>query len=157
MKNLFRKHYKKIIFFGLIKKFLIIYFLFSNSLLFSSGTYSNTYFTDYEENATIYLANYYSYQSFKNLRISATTSKNLVNSRINSPYTSIADIDAVSGISKTQLNYLRQQSHLIDWNHYTDDFGMSLHQTNFIYALVGSLIGFVFLFFFVQIIISKVL
>ena len=133
---------------GLIKKALFIYLL-TQTHLFGSGTYSKIYFTDYEENATVYLANYYSYQSFKNLRISATTSKNLVNDRKSSLYKTVSDIDAVSGISGTQLHYLKQQSHLIDWNIYTDDFGMTLHQTNFIYALVGSLIGFTFLFFFI--------
>jgi hypothetical protein len=148
MKYILRKHKYKIIIFSILKKLFLIYVL-SSSLLRAEGTYSGVYFTDYEENATIYLCNYYPYQHFKNLYISSSTSKNIINNRF---YTSISDIDDVSGVAKKQLRYLREDSHLIDWNKYTDDFGMTLHQTNFIYALSGVLIGFSFLFVFISIV-----
>jgi hypothetical protein len=152
MRSFYKKHWKKFLLFGLIKKALIIFFLFHSSL-HASGTYSGIKFTDYEENATVYLANYYSYQTFKNLRITSTTSKNLINDRKKQLYKTVSDIDKVSGISGTQLSYLRQESHLIDWNKYTDDFGMSLHQTNFVYAILGALIGSIWLFFFIYMIV----
>ena len=148
MKAFFKKHYKKILIFKKKKKFLLVYFLFY-STAHAEGTYSGIYFTSYEENATIYLANYYPYAHFKDLRITSTTSKNLVNGRKHNLYSSIDDIDSVSGISGTQLAYLRQDSHLIDWNNYTTDWGMTLHEQNFIYALLGTMIGFVFMFFFI--------
>ena len=137
---------KLIISLMVLKKFIFLYFLFYSPLN-ASGTYSNVDFNDYEENATLYLVNNYSYQDFKNLRISATTSKNIINGRVEWEYETIWDIDDISGISKKQLHYLKQESHLIDWNKYTDKFGMTLHQTNFIYALTGVLIGFTFMFF----------
>ena len=154
MRKLYKKHWKKFLFFGLIKKAVLLFFLFHSSL-FASGTYSGIYFTDYEENATIYLANYYSYAYFKNLRISATTSKNLVNDRKKNLYTSIPDIDNVRGISGTQLSYLKQDSHLIDWNKFTTDWGLTLHEQNFIYALLGTILGSIFLFFFIYSIVRK--
>jgi hypothetical protein len=154
MRKIYKKHWKKFLLFGLIKKAILLFFLFHSSL-FASGTYSGIYFTDYEENATVYLCNYYQYAHFKDLRITATTSKNLVNDRKNQLYTSVTDIDNVSGISGTQLAYLRQDSHLIDWNKYTNDYGMTLQQTSFMYALLGSLIGIVWLFFFIYMIVRK--
>jgi hypothetical protein len=137
-----------------------IKFLFLNCLFYSflnaSTTESGIYFNNYEENATIYLCNYYPYSHFKELRITATTSKNIVNGRKHNLYTSIHDINNISGISATQLSYLKSDSHLIDWSDFSTDWGMTVHQKNFIYGIAGSLIGFVFLFFFIQIIIGAV-
>ena len=154
MRNLYKKHWKKFLLLGLVKKAILIFFLFHSSL-FASGTYSGVYFNDYEENATVYLCNYYPYAHFKNLRITATTSKNIINGRKTNLYNSVTDIDNISGISGTQLAYLRQDSHLIDWNHYTNDYGMTLIQTNFIYALLGAIIGSIFLFFFIYMIVRR--
>ena len=145
---------EKVLIIWTYKKSCFIIFLIHSSL-FASGTYSGIHFTDYEENATIYLANYYSYAHFKDLRISATTSKNLVNDRKENLYTSIPDIDNVRGISGTQLSYLKQDSHLIDWNIFTTDWGLTLHEQNFIYALLGTILGSIFLFFFIYSIVRK--
>ena len=146
---------KKLLFFGLIKKALLI-FLFLSSSSYASGTYSGIYFTDYEENATIYLCNYYSYQSLRDILTSSSTAKNIINSRVKSLFTSVYDIDRVSGVSSKKLHYLKQASHLINWNQYTDQFGMTLHQTNFIYALSGALLGFGFFFFSILIIVTRI-
>ena len=137
-----------------MKKILIMSFLFL-SFLRAEGTYSDVYFTDVEENATIYLCNYYSYSDFRNIRIDEDTATNIVNTRIDGLYESVEDIDDVDGIETNQLHYLKQKSHLIDWNVYTDDFGLTLHQTNFLFGLSGLLIGFIFLFGFIQVVISE--
>jgi len=133
---------------GLVKKALFIYLL-TQTHLFGSGTYSGIYFTDYEENATLYLCNYYNYIDIYNTTRNRTASNNIVDTRVDGLYTSIQQIDDLGYVTANRLHRLKQQSHLIDWNVFTDDFGMTLHQTNFIYALVGSLIGFTFLFFFI--------
>jgi len=146
---------KKLFYFGLFKKFLLILFLFLSTSK-ADGTYSGIYFTTYEENATVYLCNYYSYGYLKDIVNNSTTANNIVNGRVDSLYTSVSDIDAISGVSKNRLHRLKQASHLIDWNKYSDDFGMTLHETNFIYALVAVLIGFVFLFFSVYVLVLKV-
>ena len=146
---------KKLIIFGLIKKIIIFVFLFSTTL-HAEGDYSGVHFSDYEENATIFLCNNYSYQDLKDILISSSTAKNIVRDRIDSPYTSVSDIDSVSGVNKSRLHYLKQASHLVDWSLYSDEFGMSKHQTNFIYALSAVLIGFTFLFFSIFALITKV-
>jgi len=144
MKNTVKKHYKKIIFLGLLKKLVLLYFLFSS--IAHADWHGNIEFTDYEENATLYLVNYYPYQHFKDIYLGSTDSKAIIKNR---PFGDLYDLEDAVSLNDNQWNYLRQDSHLIEWNKYTDDFGMTLHQTNFIYALVGALIGFTFLFFFI--------
>jgi len=138
-----------------MRKFIIVTFLFFNSLLIAEGTYSDVYFTDYEENATIHLANNYSYMTFRNLRISEDTATNIVNDRIDELYETVDDIDDIDGIGTNQLHYLKQQSHLIEWDLYTDEFGLTLHQTNFLFGLSGVLIGFIFILGFILIVIQR--
>jgi len=153
MKNISKSTYIKIIAFGLLKKLVLIYILFYGAA-HASGTYSGIYFDDYEEKATLYLCNYYSYSYLNDVINNSTTSRNLINGRIETLYSTVSDIDDISGVGSKTLHYLKQESHLIDWNTYTDEFGMTLHQTNFMYALVGTLIGFTFLFFFIYIVIG---
>lgn len=118
-----------------------MFFLFYNSL-FADVTIKNVYFTDYEENATLYFVNYYPYQDFIDIRLGSSDSRAIVRDR---PFTSLTDLADNVSMSTDQYNYLRQASHLVDWNVYTDDFGMTLHQTNFTYAILGTLVGFTFL------------
>ncbi|WP_373002617.1 hypothetical protein [Sulfurimonas sp.] len=139
-----------------MRKLFLLSFLFFSSLvsLQASGTYSGIYFTDYEEQASLYFCNYYSEKDFLDIGLSNTDITSLVNNRINL-FISITEIDNLSAIDSLDLDKIKKQSHLIDWNVYSDDFGMTLHQTNFLYGLTGVLIGFVFLFGFIQIIISE--
>ena len=136
-----------------MKKFIIFLFLVFNSL-YAYGTYDGVYFNDYEVNASLYYCNYYPRQSFIDLGISSSDATTIVNGR-NTLYTSLSQVAALSGIVESDMQKIKSQSHLIDWNVYTDDLGMTLHQTNFIYALTGVLIGFTFLFAFIQIIMRK--
>ncbi|MFA5234890.1 MAG: hypothetical protein WC390_10870 [Sulfurimonas sp.] len=132
----------------------IIFFLF---LVFKSlnadGTYADVYFTDYEENSSLYFCNYYNYNDFLNLGVPASIVDNITFTRISTPFTSLQQVADIDGVNFYVMANIRQQSHLIDWNIFTDDFGMTLHQTNFIYALTGVLVGFVFLLSFVFMII----
>lgn len=139
-----------------MRKLLLLSFLFFSSLLslHASGTYSGIYFTDYEEEASLYLCNYYSKQTFKDLGFGNTDANAIVNNRVNL-YTSITDIDNLSSIGSADLDKIKKESHLIDWNIYTDDFGLTLTQTNFLYGLTGLLIGFTFLFASVYVLISE--
>jgi len=150
MKYISKSTYIKIIAFGLFKKLVLIYFLFF-ATAHASGTYGGIYFDDYEEKASIYLINYYPYQHFRDIYLGSTDSKDIIKKR---PFVDLSDLENTVSLNDRQWNYIRQDSHLIDWNKYTDEFGMTLHQTNFIYALVGTLIGFTFLFFFIYIIIG---
>lgn len=134
-----------------MKKSIFFLFLVYNSL-FAAGTYDGVDFTDYEEQAALYLCNYYPYQLFIDLSISSTDSGRIIDART-VPFIHISEVANISGIDAVDMYKIRAQSHLIDWNIYTDDFGMTLHQTNFIYALTGVLVGFVFLFAFVFMII----
>ena len=134
-----------------MKKILSVFLLLSSFLF--GGTYSGVTFTSYEENATLYLVNYYDYTSLNNIINNSTTTNNILNARLSSSYTNIADLDNTSGISKIKLNDLRLYSHLIDWSNYTNDLGLTLHQTNFLYGLTGLLIGFTMLISFVLVVI----
>ncbi len=135
-----------------MKKSLFLLFLVYNSL-FAVGTYDGVDFSDYEEQAGLYFCNYGDYTTFVGLGISTTDSAAIVNGR-QTLYTSLSQVAALTGIVNTDMYRIRQHSHLVDWNIYTNDFGMTLHQTNFIYALTGVLVGFVFLAAFVFMIIS---
>lgn len=137
-----------------MKILTLIVFLFLN-FLNADETHSNVNFTDIEINSTLYLCNYYSYQTFRDLKLTNDSSSAIIKERKDNLFTSISQVDSLTGINGKQLHYLKQESHLIDWNTFTDEFGMTLHQTNFLYGLTAVLIGFVFLFSFVQIVISE--
>jgi len=150
----FKKHYKKLIVFGIAKKVFLILFIL-NTASHADGTYNDVYFTSYEENATLYLVNYYDYQTFKDCYIGSTDSKSIIKNRVDELYTSLDDLLDKVSLNKNQLHYLKQKSHLIEWNKFTNDFGLTLLQTNFLFALTAVLIGFVFLFFFIQILYTR--
>jgi len=136
-----------------MRKILLTFLLFFSALN-AEGTYQGIDFTDYEETSTLYLTNYYNFQMFEDCNIEEK-SNNIVNIRKDGLYMDIEDLVNRVELSSSQLHKLKQQSHLINWNVYTDDFGMTLHQTNFMYALTGVLIGFTFLLGFVLIIINR--
>lgn len=135
-----------------MKKYVFSSLLLS-SFLFAEGTYSGIFFTDYEENATLYLVNYYDYTTLKRILNNSTTTNNILKVRLSSPYTSITQLDNTSGVSKRRLNDLRLYSHILDWSNYTSDLGLTLHQENFLYGLTGILIGFSFLLIFILVVV----
>ncbi|MBV5334551.1 MAG: hypothetical protein JZU49_01950 [Sulfuricurvum sp.] len=112
------------------------------SLSFSAGTYDGYVFNDYEENGSLYFCNYYDYQSFVYLGLSTADATAIINMR---PITSLLTVANNVNITGTDMARIRAKSHIIDWNIYTDNLGMTLTQTNFLYALSGLLFGFVFL------------
>lgn len=121
-------------------------FIFSFALLFSlshaSATYQGVYFDDYEVNATTYLITYYPYSTFTSLNFSSVYSQYIIDCR-NMGTPSLSCLNS-KGFTTGHFNRIREQSHLIDWNVYTDELGMTLHQTNFLYGLAGLLVGFGF-------------
>ena len=134
----------------MIRFLLLIAFAFSLSN--ASGTYGGFLFNDYEENASLYLVNYYPKQHFVDIGFSTTYAQNLIAYR---PYSSLSQLGGLGGYQAAYFGYLRSDSHLIDWNVYTDQFGMTLHQTNFLYGLTGLLVGFGFMIGFI-IVISRI-
>lgn len=129
----------------------IIFLLISlYSFSYSAGTYDTYVFTDYEENASLYFCNYHDYQSFIYIGLAAADANAIIGLR---PITSLATVAANTNITGLDMAKIRAKSHIIDWNDYTDDFGMNPIQTNFLYALSGVLFGFSFLF--VSLIISS--
>jgi len=101
-------------------------------------------FDDYEENASTYLITYYPKQTFLDLGLSDLEANEILNCRNSwTPTLTCIDLSALSAVSVLRI---REQSHLIDWNVYTDSLGLKLVDTNFLYALSGVLFGFSFFF-----------
>ena len=112
-------------------------------------------FTEYEKNATLFLVNFYSYKSINDIVQDDTSAINIIRNR---SYNQYIDIDVLFGdlnYNYIELNNLRLASHLIDWSSYSNDLGLNKQDTNFLYALTGVLIGFVFLFWFVSLVIKR--
>lgn len=132
----------------MIRLFFIVSFIFSLSN--ASITLKTVVFDDYEENASTYLIKYYPYQDFINIQLSATQTGYIMTCRNNNNPT--LTCASTAGLTTANLMRIREKSHLIDWNVYTDEFGMTLHQTNFLYGLMGLLIGIGFYFGFITLI-----
>lgn len=115
-----------------------------SSLSFCAGTYDGYAFTDFEENASIYFLNYHDKVSITGLGLSSADATAIIGMR---PITSLATVASNSNITGTDMALIRAKSHIIDWNIYTNDLGMTLTDTNFLYALSGTLFGFTFLYF----------
>ena len=112
------------------------------SFSYSAGTYDTYVFNDYEENASLYFCNYHDYQSFIYIGLAAADANAIIGLR---PITSLATVAANTNITGLDMAKIRAKSHIIDWNIYTDDLGLTLTQTNFLFGLSGVLFGFTFL------------
>lgn len=129
------------------KLLLTIFILFSLSN--ASVTVQGVYFDDYEQNASNHLLTYYPQITFHEMGLDSSAQLSILACRNNStPGLSCVG----SSLSSADLLRIREQSHLIDWNVYTDQFGMTLHQTNFLYGLAGLFVGFGFYLGFLQVI-----
>lgn len=131
----------------MIRLLSIVSFIFSLSN--ASITLKGVTFDDYEQNASTYLVQYYPYQDFLNIGLSSTSSAYVLACRDNDTPTLTCVSNA---LNSSDLMRIREKSHLIEWNVYTDEFGMTLHQTNFLYGLTGLLVGFGFYFGFITLI-----
>lgn len=128
--------------------FVTFIFNLSNASIILNGVT----FDDYEQNASTYFVQYYPYQDFINIGLSSASSSYVLACRDNgTPSLSCAS----NTLSSSDLLRIRENSHLIDWNVYTDEFGMTLHQTNFLYGLTGLLVGFGFYIGFISLIVRK--
>lgn len=131
----------------MIRLLSIVSFIFSLSN--ASITLKGVTFDDYEQNASTYLVQYYPYQDFLNIGLSSTSSAYVLACRDNDTPTLTCVSNA---LNSSDLMRIREKSHLIEWNVYTDELGMTLHQTNFLYGLTGLLVGFGFYFGFITLI-----
>lgn len=112
------------------------------SFSYSAGTYDTYYFTDYEENASLYFLNYYDNQDFVNIGLTTADASAI---QLLRPITSLSVFASNANFTGTDLLKIRCKSHIIDWNIYTDALGLTLTQTNFLFGLSGVLFGFTFL------------
>lgn len=130
-------------------------YIFLLSALFLSlfaGPAISSIFTDYEINAILHLVNFYDYEYINKIIQDDSSAVRIVTNRANISYTDIDSIYQDLNYNYIELNNLRLASHLIDWSNYSNSLGLSLNQTNFLYGLSGILIGFVFLFGFVNLV-----
>lgn len=134
-----------------MKLLILLSFLFSLSN--AAITLKTVVFDNYEENASTYLITYYPYQDFINMQLTATQAGYIMTCRNN--LTPTLSCGSTAGLTTANLMRIREKSHLIDWNVYTDQFGLTLHETNFLYGLTGLLVGFGFYFGFILIISRK--
>lgn len=134
-----------------MKFFLLLLFTFSLSN--AAITLKTVTFDDYEENASTHLITYYPYQDFLWMGLSTTNAGRILTCRNNLTPTLMCVSNA--GLTTADLMRIREKSHIIDWNVYTDFLGMTLPQTNFLYGLSGLLIGFIFMFAFILIVTRK--
>lgn len=125
--------------------FMSLFFSLSNAEI----TLKSVTFDDYEQNASTHLVKYYPYQDFIDIGLSSTSSAYILACRDNDTPTLTCVSNA---LNSSELMRIREKSHLIDWNVYTDELGMTLHQTNFLYGLTGLLIGIGFYFGFITLI-----
>jgi len=129
--------------------FVSLFFSLSNAAI----TLKTVVFDNYEENASTYLVKYYPYQDFINLQLTATQVGYIMTCRNNNNPT--LSCVSTAGLTTANLMRIRENSHLIDWNVYTDEFGMTLHETNFLYGLTGLLVGIGFYFGFILIFVRR--
>jgi hypothetical protein len=130
--------------------FISLFFSLSNAAI----TLKSVTFDDYEQNASTYLVKYYPYQDFIYIGLSASSSSYVLACRDNDTPTLTCVSNA---LSSSELMRIREKSHLIDWNVYTNELGMTLHQTNFIFALGGLFLGFMFFYFSIKFVSGRIL
>lgn len=123
------------------------------SLSHAAITLKTVTFDDYEENASNYFLMYYPRQSLLDLGLTTTVAGYAITCRNNG--TPGLSCFSSLGAATNDLIRIREQSHLIDWNVYTDSLGLKLDQTNFLYGLSGVLIGFIFMYSFILIVQRK--
>jgi len=118
-------------------------------LFLSAGTYSGIEFTEVEENTTLYLVNYGSFIDINDILRDSTVTNNILDERFSlrpDGFTSISQLDNVSGVNRKKLWNLKQSSHIFDTRQYVNDLGLTFPQYHFLMALSGLLLGFLFLF-----------
>ncbi len=131
-----------------MKKIIISLFsLFA--LSHASGTYDTYTFTDTEERYALFFVNYYTAGDIQSIGLNSTDSTNILNLR---PITSLLDVANLSSTTGTDMKRIREVSHLVsipDQNTTMTSYnalGVKVSDFNYLMALCGLLIGFIFAF-----------
>lgn len=130
----------------------IIYTLFSFcSLLFSAGTYDGYFFNDEEEKYSLHFLNTAFTTEMTGIGLSSADSTAIIGLR---PISSLSTVASNSNITGKDMLYILSRSYAVEipdhsiYNEYTA-LGIKQYQYNFFMALMGSFIGFTFVFFLV--------
>lgn len=138
----------------------VIFFLLLS--FFSSVVYADTIsvngvsFSDSEQNQTLLILSYSSYQDFINLSISQPNVYNLLNCRDNE---TIGFSCASAFLTSSDFRRIREYSHVIDFDNnitmrsYTP-LGIRQRDFNFLMGLMGAFVGFAILLFFLYTLIN---
>jgi hypothetical protein len=131
-------------------RFLLFFSLLYNLSNADMITVNGVDFTDQEQNQTFVVLSYSSYQDFLNLSLSQTSVLSLMNCRD----TNQIGFTCASSLSSSELRRIREYSYLvtlpdqnITMNSY-NPLGIKVYEFNFLNALMGGLIGFSVLLFF---------
>lgn len=138
-----------------MKKIIFVLFSFC-SLAFSAGTYDGYTFTDEEEKYSLHFLNTALTAEITGLSLTTTDATAIQGLR---PITSLATVASNSNISGRDMLQIRSRSYAVDipdhsiYNNYTP-LGIKQYEFNFLMALMGSLIGFSFVFFLVYTVVN---
>ena len=118
------------------------------------ATYSGIDFTSVEENQTLYLVNYGSYTDIYNVIRNSSTTNNILNTRYDlrddGGFTTIQQLDDVSGVSAKRLYKLKQYAHVFDQRQFVNELGLTYPQYHFLLGLFGLIIGAFFMYVVVR-------
>lgn len=138
-----------------MKKIIFILFSFC-SLLFSAGTYDGYAFTDEEEKYSLYFVNTSLTTEMTGIGLTSTDATAIIGLR---PISSLTTVASNSNITGRDMVLIRSRSYAVEipdhsiYNEYTA-LGIKQYEFNFLMALMGSFIGFTFVFFLVYTVIN---
>lgn len=135
----------------------IIFTLFSFcSFLFSAGTYDSYVFTDVEEKYALHFVNTALTTEITGSGLSTADSTAILGLR---PITSLTIVASNANITGRDMLLIRSRSYAVEipdhsvYNQYTA-LGIKQYDYNFLMALLGTLFGFVFVYFMVYTIVN---
>ena len=131
-----------------MKKIIIALFsLFA--LSHASGTYDGYFFTDTEEKYALFFCNYYTSSDIVANGLASNDATNILSNR---PISALLTVSNISTISGTDMERIREISHIVsipDQNTTMTSYnalGVKVSDFNYLMALCGLLIGFIFAF-----------
>lgn len=133
-----------------MKKIFFLLFSFYN-LAFSAGTYDGYSFTDEEEIYSLHFVNTALTTEMTGIGLASADSTAILGLR---PITALSTVASNTNITGKDMLYIRSRSYAVDipdhsiYNQYTA-LGIKQYEFNFLMALMGSFIGFSFVFFLI--------
>ncbi|OHD86353.1 MAG: hypothetical protein A3I60_00400 [Sulfuricurvum sp. RIFCSPLOWO2_02_FULL_43_45] len=138
-----------------MKKIIFILFSFC-SFAFSAGTYDGYAFTDEEEKYSLHFVNTSLSTEMTGIGLTTTDSTAILGLR---PITSLTTVASNTNITGRDMLLIRSRSYAVEipdhsvYNEYTA-LGIKQYEFNFLMALMGSFVGFTFVFFFVYVVVN---